>query len=197
MAKAHALVWNCSERNDERWSGWDAGHHSISNGQLVVTLSASTSAYYALTTVSTQDISASWCGCELVQRTNADTGSTETQFQYKVDDSNWFGFVISGTNIIYRKRVSASNSDTTASYSSTNHRFLRLRAEGGHVMFDTSANGTTWTNQRDVATGLDVVNGKIALVAGAYDANNTNPGAAIFDNINIPNQRSFFASLGS
>lgn len=37
-------------------------------------------------------------------------------------------------------------------YSATTHKFLRLRETGGNVLWDTSPDGTTWTNRRTLAT---------------------------------------------
>lgn len=41
---------------------------------------------------------------------------------------------------------------TTVTYSATTHKFLRLREDGTNVYWDTSPDGTTWTNRRTLAT---------------------------------------------
>lgn len=41
---------------------------------------------------------------------------------------------------------------TTVTYSAATHKFLRLRETGGNILWDTSPDGTTWTNRRTVAT---------------------------------------------
>ena len=41
---------------------------------------------------------------------------------------------------------------TTVTYSAVTHKFLRLRETGGNVLWDTSPDGTTWTNRRTLAT---------------------------------------------
>jgi hypothetical protein len=40
----------------------------------------------------------------------------------------------------------------TVTYNATTHKFLRLREDGTNVYWDTSPDGTTWTNQRTLAT---------------------------------------------
>lgn len=40
----------------------------------------------------------------------------------------------------------------TVTYSATTHKFLRLREDGANVYWDTSPDGSTWTNQRTLAT---------------------------------------------
>jgi cytochrome c5 len=41
---------------------------------------------------------------------------------------------------------------TTVTYNSTTHKFLRLREDGTNVYWDTSSDGSTWTNRRTLAT---------------------------------------------
>jgi hypothetical protein len=41
---------------------------------------------------------------------------------------------------------------TPITYSSTSHKWVRLRISGANLLFDTSADGNTWTNQRTMAT---------------------------------------------
>lgn len=43
-------------------------------------------------------------------------------------------------------------SATTVTYNATTHKFLRLREDGTNVYWDTSPDGTTWTNRRTLAT---------------------------------------------
>jgi len=43
-------------------------------------------------------------------------------------------------------------SATTVTYSATTHKFLQLREDGTNVYWDTSPDGTTWTNRRTLAT---------------------------------------------
>ncbi|GHD70195.1 hypothetical protein GCM10010317_076990 [Streptomyces mirabilis] len=40
----------------------------------------------------------------------------------------------------------------TVTYNATTHKFLRLREDGTNVYWDTSPDGSTWTNQRTLAT---------------------------------------------
>jgi hypothetical protein len=43
-------------------------------------------------------------------------------------------------------------SATTVTYSAVTHKFLRLREDGTNVYWDTSPDGSTWTNRRTLAT---------------------------------------------
>lgn len=195
MVKAYATVWDMGAQEDARWSGWNGSHHSIVNGQLNVALTANESAYYSLTSVATLDLTESWATVELVQRANADSGSVENVFSFTVDSSNQVRFLVSGTLLIFRRRTSGTNNDTTQTYNATTHRFLRLRHSGSSIFWDTSSDGSSWTNRRtSSSSNPTVTSGNLVVQVGAFDTNNSNPGTAIWDNLNLPNQRSFFAA---
>lgn len=69
-------------------------------------------------------------------------------------------------------------------YSATTHKWLRIRETGGQVFFDSSTDGSTWTNRRTITTPAwaTVVNG-IALDLWAFrDAGASD--VAEFDNVN-------------
>ncbi|MDH6610306.1 hypothetical protein M2164_005941 [Streptomyces sp. SAI-208] len=65
------------------------------------------------------------------------------------------GFVI---NVVTNQLKMSSESGyfdagaVSIAYSATTHKFLRLRETGGTVFWDTSPDGSTWTNRRTLAT---------------------------------------------
>ncbi|MER6492699.1 hypothetical protein [Streptomyces griseorubiginosus] len=65
------------------------------------------------------------------------------------------GFVINVVTGQLKMSSESSYFDAGAvsiAYSGTTHKFLRLRETGGTVFWDTSPDGTTWTNRRTLAT---------------------------------------------
>lgn len=65
------------------------------------------------------------------------------------------GFVINTVTGQLKCSSEAAYFDPAAvaiTYSGTTHKFLRLRETGGNVLWDTSPDGTTWTNRRTLAT---------------------------------------------
>jgi len=65
------------------------------------------------------------------------------------------GFVINVVTTQLKMSSESSYFDAGAvsiAYSGTTHKFLRLRETGGTVFWDTSPDGTTWTNRRTLAT---------------------------------------------
>jgi len=78
--------------------------------------------------------------------------------------------------------------DSTAvsiTYSATTHAWLRIRETGGNVYWDTSPDGTTWTNRRTIATPAWVTAAvdTCALDLWSY-RNNGTTNYCEFDNVN-------------
>lgn len=65
------------------------------------------------------------------------------------------GFKINRVTGMLRMQANVDYYDPAAveiAYSATDHLWLRLREDGTNVYWDTSPNGTTWTNRRTLAT---------------------------------------------
>lgn len=65
------------------------------------------------------------------------------------------GFVINTVTGLLRCKNDTGYFDAGAvdiTYNATTHKFLRLREDGTNVYWDTSPDGTTWTNRRTLAT---------------------------------------------
>lgn len=108
-------------------------------------------------------------------------------------DFGYFEIWFDGTDIIADYQVYSPSSNTvlqSATYSSTNHKWWRIRESGGTVYFDTSANGISWTNFTSIATAtlVDAIGTIDACVIGclAYVESSTTPANMIFDNFNCP-----------
>lgn len=72
-------------------------------------------------------------------------------------------------------------------YSAVTHLWLRIRETGGNVLWDTSTDGSTWTNRRTLATPAWVTSAinTCALDLWSYRTNGTT-NYAEFDNVNTP-----------
>ena len=102
-----------------------------------------------------------------------------------LDANNWIGFEVQNTTLTYRKRAASTDSNTTATYNSTNHKYLMLHHCGTIVNWYTSADGVTWAAARTgVAPGFAVTSLKLFLDAGTIGSVAT-PGTAIFDDVEI------------
>ena len=75
---------------------------------------------------------------------------------------------------------------TSVTFSAVTHRWLRFRETGGTLFWDTSTDGTNWTNRRSLTTPAWVTSGTDALgfeVFAYRDAGVADNGE--FDNMNI------------
>jgi hypothetical protein len=71
----------------------------------------------------------------------------------------------------------------TATWSSATYKYLRIREAGGTIFFDSSTNGTTWTNRATVATPF-----ALTLLYAQWTAscgNVASPGSLRLDDVNL------------
>jgi hypothetical protein len=127
------------------------------------------------------DFTRGYCQWEVRQIAGADVNA-QTRCGIILDASNLIEFMVANTTLTFRQRASGSNSDTTLAYNSTTHRWMRLWHDGTNIYFDTSPDGTTWTNRRTVAAGITLTSVKVYIMAGT-EGSVTTPGVAKFDNV--------------
>ncbi|MFE9735460.1 hypothetical protein ACFYO9_33955 [Streptomyces sp. NPDC005863] len=74
---------------------------------------------------------------------------------------------------------------TSLTYNATTHAWLRIRETGGNVLWDTSTDGSSWTNRRTLATPawVTAATDTCALDLWSY-RNNGTTNYAEFDNVN-------------
>jgi len=139
-----------------------------------------------LTSDSTFDLTQGFVVFNLVQKAGANA-SVETRCGVYLDASNYLSFEVANTTITFRKRASGSDSDTTTTYNSTNHKYLMIYHSGTAVVWATSPDGVVWTVQRGgVAPGFVVTALKVFLDAGTTGSVATiTPTTAIFDDVSI------------
>jgi hypothetical protein len=121
---------------------------------------------------------------EVPQVTNTATNAL-TQINMTHDANNFIGFQQRGGTLYAFKVISGVTTyANTASYNSTNHRWWRIRESGGTTYWDTSADGSSWTNFTSAANPITLTRIAYKFFAGTI-ASETSPGAAIFDNVSI------------
>jgi hypothetical protein len=77
----------------------------------------------------------------------------------------------------------SQNSQTFLNYDSAVHKWFRIRESSGTIYWDTSVDGTTWTNQKSYAVqgSISALKAKFGLESSTSVPNNS---VAIFDNFN-------------
>jgi hypothetical protein len=161
------------------WSTAVSGSATVAEtaGQARITLPSSTAGshqgYYRSTGV--YDLTGD--GCYLTVDTMVATGVAATMFfDLFVDTLNVLRWTQTSGTIKAQTIVGGVATDRfSASWSSTNHKYLRIREAGGSILFDTSANGTSWTNRATVAAPFAVTG--LFIQFGALCGNVAAPGS--------------------
>lgn len=150
------------------------------------------SSYRGISTVNSYTFTDSHAYVELVQAPASNTNA-DAIFTVGSDFNNQYRMYVSGGNLIGLRRQSAGRGavETTLfsiSYSSTNHRFLRIREDSGSLYMDTAPGSGgvpgTWTQQY-TETWNSLINTSaiiFELKAGTSQVEANAPGTVIFDN---------------
>jgi hypothetical protein len=74
-----------------------------------------------------------------------------------------------------------------ASYSATDHRWLRLRLSAGNLLFEAAPDGLTWATLRTVPAPAWLTTSLVKVMTGVFQTGTTeaNPGYAEYDNFNV------------
>lgn len=184
MAKANTFTDNFTTESSTWWGYGEYGADSpvVSSGQLLLSPVAS---YPILITNTQYELTASYVLVEFIQNANAGNGSISVQFGVRIDSDNFVTFEANDGSMIFRECVASSNSDTSMTYSTTDHRWLRIRENGGTVYWDTSSDAINWTTRRSKTTTLDFSSVQLYMMSGFWGVE-PSPGVAIFDNLNLP-----------
>lgn len=113
-------------------------------------------------------------------------GVAATAFvQLYLNGTNIFNWIqISGT-IYARKVIAGVSTDLfSAAWSGSTYKYLRIRESAGSVLWDSSTNGTSWTN-RYTLVGLPFAITDLFVDFGATCGNVASPGSFRLDDVNL------------
>lgn len=120
-----------------------------------------------------------------VPRVVTTSSNAEQYFSLIRDASNRLEILESNGTLFFVKRVAGvSTNIATTAYNSTTHAYWRIRESGGTTYWDTSTNGSTWTNRASQANPIVVTSLQAEFGAGTYQSEAL-VGEANFDNFNI------------
>ena len=181
MAKTETLLDNFTTADSAKWSGYGS-NPTVTSGQLSLT---PTSSYPGIYSAVTYDLTSSYIMIQLVQAPNVGNGSTSVSMNVQASPNNTEEISIENNQIIFREKVTNTNSDIAIPYNAVTHKWLRIREAAGTVYWDTSADGTAWTNRRSKTSGIgSLTSVTINLFAGFWGTEPA-PGVALLDNFNI------------
>lgn len=186
--KAHLFTDDFATLDDSKWytEQW-----SVESGRLTETATAD---YNYIISFERWDLTNSHFLFQLIQNTNVGTGypgNVTFEFGAKVSNGNGVKFIISGgdySQIILRETVDGVHSDTTATFIASKHKWFRLREYDGRIYWEASSNAIAWDAFRSKIASVDLSSVECLMTCGFWDTEETNPGAIIIDNFNLPDQ---------
>lgn len=180
----HTLTDNFTTKDTAKWNYF--GTAGVTSGQLSIPCQASYGDGLDSTNFGLLDLRGSMYTVQIVTPLNVGTGTTEAFFTVRLNSSNALGFYISGTTFGFRETVATVNSDTTTTFSSVTHKWVRLdHRDPGTIYWQTSTDGIAWTTQRSKAPGATWTGIFAEFVCGFYGTE-PSPGTLLLDNFNLP-----------
>lgn len=189
MAPFRELSDNFSDNSIARaWTALVLGSGAVSeaSGRATCTLPGSTAgthqAYYR--SAHTYDLTGDAAAININGMVNTGVAATMT-FDVYADPSNIYRWrQLSGT---LTARAIVGGVDTqlySVTWNATTHKWLRIRESGGTVYFDTSTNGSSWTNRatQTVAGAFGVT--ALTVQFGAQGGNLASPGSLTVEDFN-------------
>lgn len=121
---------------------------------------------------------------ELVEATSA-TSTAATTFAVAVDPSRWYRMTVESGVLVLGANDGAVTSGSLP-YDAVQHRHLRIRhaCVSDAILFETSADGVTWTTRRTTPRTVDLHAAYVELEAGTFQAESA-PGRAVFDDLRV------------
>jgi hypothetical protein len=103
---------------------------------------------------------------------------------YTADTRNRLVWIQASNTIKAQTMIAGVTTDRySASWSASTYKYLRIRESGGSIFFDSSTNGTSWTNRFTMANPFTVTDLFIAI--GASCGQIVSPGAFKLDDVNL------------
>lgn len=175
---------------DPLWAAWPGVSGSATRsetvGQARITLPSSTAgthenAYYSAATYDLTGDSYYWNIDTMVA-----TGVAAYAFLgLQIASSYQLRWFQQSNTIKAQKIVGGVVTDVySATWSSTTYKYLRIRESGGNILFDSSTNGTSWTN-RHTTTGLPIAITALYAFHGAGCGNVASPGTLRIEDVNL------------
>jgi hypothetical protein len=112
------------------------------------------------------------------------TTSADGEFRLSLDANNWVRWVEEAGTLYAQYMIAGSRTTATSfAYNSTTHKFWRMNESGGTVFWDTSSDGSSWTNQGSVANPITLTALQV-YIAGSCFQNEISPGTYTWNDFN-------------
>jgi hypothetical protein len=171
---------------DAKWTknfSADSAQVTASGGAVRIDHTA-VSQYNNLRSVSAYNLTGSAIYVKIADFGNQTLTSHQVVLGVQVDDNNRVAFYASNNNLGVESFLAGVKTDVgSIALNTTSHRWLRIRESSGSILFDTSPDGSTWTNRFTKANPWAVTGLMASLSCGNWQ-NEATASYAIFDNVN-------------
>src|SRR2546423_3255431 len=165
------------------------------NGQLQIKPLANAlgNHYNGYVSVRGWDMMGAQASVEVVQT----TGGPGMSFVVGLDYNDWYRISFYGGTLYFQDQAGGTSGGAALPHSATPHRLWRLRhgAATDQIVFETSADRSTWMVQRVVARQLPITAMRVEMSAGTYELWGA-PGTAIFDNFQLQTRSAYWTKRG-
>ncbi|WP_162463598.1 MULTISPECIES: hypothetical protein [unclassified Mycolicibacterium] len=138
-------------------------------------------------TAAAYDLTGSPVTIQVIQVPNFGSGTTQLSFRlgHQTDgEGDGFSIIWSGGYLLFSEWVSGVNDNTSVAFSPTAHAWWRIRKAGGTIYWDTSPDGTTWTNRRSKTRTVSGIEDLYFGIRSGYYGTEASAGNTIVDNLN-------------
>jgi hypothetical protein len=191
--------FNDNSIDGTKWTSFHTGTSTIAEtgGEAVATPGSSTATvgYAGYTSLNSYDLTGDAAYIKVATNVNAAAGA-QSYFKLSKDSSNVVQWIYENGTLKPQKTVAGTTSDITAgvTYNSTTHAWWRIRESSGTTFFDYSSDGSSWTNHTSLSNPFTITAVKVEFAAGTYQSV-ASPGAAHYDNFNMPGSTAYTQPL--
>ncbi len=173
--------------NSTLWGGAysSSATYAETGGQLEITLSSGGVNYAGYVSTDVYDLTESSIYVKVPTMCNTATTAEAIFTLHNSANTNKVEIMQEQGTLYFRHVISGSATNlASVTYNGSTHLWWRISETGGTVYWDTSTDGSSWTNRYSESTPIDITALKVELSAGTY-AVVASPGTVEFDNFNI------------
>jgi hypothetical protein len=158
-------------------------------GQFVVTLPSSTAGTHqaGIQSAANYDLTSDQVTINVGTMVSTSVAATAALTLFdNADPTYWVRIAQLSGNLNFQKSVAGviSTTGTAVTWNASTHKYWRIREFTGTIYFDTSSNGTSWTNRGSVTTGSSFVPTAVLVRVDAVCGNVASPGQFKIDELN-------------
>lgn len=156
--------------------------YTETGGRARITLSTTSGNYASYRSTTTYSLIGSSAVVDVPTMCNTGEANAQAYFRLGIDDNNYVQCTQFGGTLYFQKRVAGATTDVASvTYNSTTHKWWRIRESGGTTYWDTSTDGSSWTNRASNANPITLTALTVDLAGGTFGAT-TSPGFIEYDN---------------